>query len=275
MPSKMNLRKTVGRVIGERMSLMAKELVYGRRGEPFWLGSHRLRFVVGTRPVRAAYRNSHDVTARNDARQIEFFLNRVEPGDFLLDIGGHRGQYAVILAALAGGSGQVVSFEPDNIARKILLDNVALNNYAPRVTVEAIALSDSCGVKSFYSRGGDSMSSLARSGLGTNAHADDVIEQSVRTERLDDYITTRGLQFPKWIKLDTEGAEIAILRGAPNVLRSEAGIVCELHPYAWQEFGTSFQELLQIVWASGRTIRYLDESLRIENGPVYGAVVIS
>lgn len=265
----------IGRTAGEGRVAWLKRKFYGRRGEPFAVGSYRLRFVPGTRPVRALYRDSDDITVRNDARQLEFFSERVRQGDFVLDIGGHVGQYAVIFAALVGEAGRVISFEPDNMARVVLHRNIALNNYAGRVTVEELALSDTTGTQTFFSRGGDSMSSLARSGLGTNAHAHDVVEQSVKTERLDDYLTSRRLWCPNWIKLDTEGAEIAILRGAREVLRSGVCIMCELHPYAWQEFGTTFNELLQIVRECGRTIRYLDESLRIEDGPVYGAAIIS
>jgi hypothetical protein len=66
-----------------------------------------------------------------------------------------------------------------------------------------------------------------------------------------------------------------VLRGAREALRSAAVIVCELHPYAWSEFGTSFGELLEIVRDSGRAIEYLDRARRIEDGPGYGAVLIS
>jgi hypothetical protein len=60
-----------------------------------------------------------------------------------------------------------------------------------------------------------------------------------------------------------------------NVLRSTPLIVCELHPYAWNEFGTSFEDLNRLVRDAGRAVRYLDESRRIEDGPTYGAVLIS
>jgi len=79
---------------------------------------------------------------------------------------------------------------------------------------------------------------------------------------------------PDWIKLDTEGAEITILRGARAVLRSGTKIVCELHPYAWPEFGTSYGEFLSIVRDCGRSVHYFDESSSIEHA-TYGATIIS
>ncbi len=270
-----NFKKTLVKVLGQGSILAAKNLFYGGRGETIRFGAHQLRYVPGTRPIRLEYSDAPDATTRNDAKQLQFFWDRVQAGDFVLDIGGHKGQYAVLLGSLVGDGGQVVSFEPDEAAREVLLRNLALNSLEKRVKIEEIAFSDSDGTHSFFSRGGDSMSSLARSGLRKNAAALDVAEQSVTTMRLDDYLTRNNLGFPRWIKLDTEGAEINILRGAREVLKSGAVIVCELHPYVWNEFGVDFEELLQLVRECGRTIRYLDETQKIEDGAVYGAAIIS
>jgi FkbM family methyltransferase len=252
----------------------AKKFWYGDRGEPIQYRSHKLRFIPGTRPVRLHYGDSPDVTVRNDVKQITFFLENIRAGDFVLDVGGHFGQYAVLLGALTASSGRVVSFEPDPVARKILHSNLGLNGLSERVTVESLALFDTPGEHSFFSKGADSMSSLMRSGLGSNSGSSEVKEYRVKTVPLDDYLGERGLGMPRWIKLDTEGAEINILRGAREVLRSDATIVCELHPYAWEEFGTSFAELLEIVRRAGKTIEYLDRSIRITDGAFYGAAII-
>lgn len=269
------IKKIIRWAVGEAGIMAAKKLLYARKGEPIEYGPHKLRYLPGTRPIRLSYLNAPDVTNRNDARQQQFFLDMVKSGDSVLDIGGHHGQYAVLFASLVGPAGRVVTFEPDASAREVLRRNLDLNPCAASVRVEAIALSDNSGTHTFFSRGGDSMSSLARSGLGSNASAPGVTEQTVATMPLDDYLTANGLGFPQWIKLDTEGAEINILRGARQVLKSGAVIVCELHPYVWNEFGTTFEELLQIVHECGRSIRYLDEDLKISDGAVYGAAIIS
>jgi FkbM family methyltransferase len=222
------------------------------------------------------YLETGDASTRNELRQIEFFLENVRPGDIALDVGAHAGQYAVLLGTLAGAAGRVFSFEPDETARSFLIRNIALNKLGQRVSVEPVALSDQNGQHTFFSLGGNSMSSLARAGLGTASHSEAVSETIVRTMRLDDFVVNRGLPCPQWIKIDTEGAEILILKGAPQTLRCARGILCELHPYVWNEFGSTFDELLAIIEESGRTIRYLDPALNIaDDGPVYGTVVIS
>ena len=269
------LKDIVRRTLGDSAIKYAKLMLYSSKGEPIAYAGHRLRYVVGTRPVRMEYLNAADVTTRNDAKQLKFFLDHVKEGDIVLDIGGHNGQYAVLFSSLVGPRGAVVTFEPDECAIKILRRNLALNPCTTNVTVEKLALADKSGSHSFFSRGGDSMSSLARSGLGSNATATDVTEHTVETIALDDYLIAKQLGFPQWVKLDTEGAEVTILRGARKLLKSGTVVVCELHPYAWKEFGTSFEELLEIVSESGRTIEYLDGDLKIADGAVYGAVIIS
>jgi FkbM family methyltransferase len=224
--------------------------------------------------VRLKYRNDPDLTVRNDVRQLEFFCESVKSGDFVIDIGANVGQYAVLIGAIVGGSGKVVAFEPEQGARDLLVRNIELNNLGTRVKVEPFAVCDSAGEQTFYSRDGDMMSSLQRAGFGTNSELPDIHETIVQTVSLDDYLASNGLPEPQWLKIDAEGAEIQVLRGATRALHGGTRIVCELHPYAWDAFGSSFDELVTIVKAAGRTMRFLDDERDIANGPDYGAVLI-
>src|SRR6185503_4111089 len=131
-------------------------------------------------------------------------------GDFVLDVGGHVGQYAVLFASIVSDSGRIISFEPDQSARAILEKNLALNNLSRRVKVEPIALFEVEGTHLLFSGGhADATAALVRPSAKTEKHT--VLEQLVKTERLDDYLSSRDLKCPDWIKLDTEGAEINIL----------------------------------------------------------------
>jgi FkbM family methyltransferase len=257
-----------------RAIVAAKKILYGRRGEPITLGNHTLRYVPGTRPVRLRHANSPDETVRNDVRQIQYYLANVKPGEFLVDVGSNAGQYTVLFASLCGEGGRVIAFEPGAAARELLKENLALNGFENRVQIEAYALSDIAGRHVFYERGADAMASLERAGFGGDSSASDIEERMVETIALDDYLAERGLGTPNLVKIDTEGAEVKVLRGAVETLRGQSRIICELHPYAWSAFGSSYSELLEIVGLAGRSIRYLDTERRIDDGPVYGAVVI-
>lgn len=58
------------------------------------------------------------------------------------------------------------------------------------------------------------------------------------------------------------------------MLASSAGIVCELHPYAWAEFGNSLAELKELVASTGRRMRYLDQNEAIGDHAEYGTVLL-
>jgi hypothetical protein len=92
--------------------------------------------------------------------------------------------------------------------------------------------------------------------------------------RLDDYIANTNLPTPRWVKIDAEGAEIRILHGALKLLSSNAGIVCELHPYAWRDFGDTITDLKTLAAAAGRRIRYMDQNVELGDNPEYGTVFL-
>jgi FkbM family methyltransferase len=253
----------------------ARKLWYAGRGEGFDIAGHHLRYVTGTRPTRLKYRDDADVIVRNDVRQTEFLVENIKRGDFVVDIGASVGQYAIIIGAIVGPDGLVVAFEPERGARLLLERNVALNALGRRVKVEPFAVCDTDGERTFYSRDGDLMSSLERAGFGRNSGLRDIKSTTVSTVTLDNYLASANLGNPQWLKIDAEGAEIQILRGARRALYGDTRIICELHPYAWEAFDSTFDELVEMVAAAGRTMRYLDPARNLEQeGPDYGAVLI-
>ena len=259
----------------QRAVSIARKLWYAGRDEQLVVGGHRLRYTPGTRPTRLKYRDHADLTVRNDVRQLEYFCEHLRAGETIVDIGANYGQYTVLFAAFAGPAGKVVAFEPDPSARVLLERNVRINGFGPRVTIEPLAVSDASGTHEFFARPGGAMSSLQRAGLGTNAGAADVSRFQVDTVTLDDYLERHGPGDPDWLKIDAEGAEINILRGASRLMRGRTKIVCELHPYAWPSFGTTFEGLRALVSDARRSLRPLDPSTgSLEAGPQYGAVVI-
>ena len=259
--------------IRHKFTLALKNLAYGKRGEPYSIAGRRLRYLPGTRPVRVSYANSSNDNNRYDALQVQLLAERLREGDTAIDIGAHCGQYCILMAAMCGSSGTVVAFEPDHHARRVLTQNLELNSSIKRPTVEALAVSDAQGEAVLYSRGGNSQSSLARSGLGeTAARVAEIIV--VRLVTLDSYVQDKGLHQPRWVKIDTEGAEIRILKGAPKVLAGDTEIVCELHPYAWAGFGNSFEEQKALVRNAGRRMRYLDQHSEIGSDAKYGVVLL-
>jgi FkbM family methyltransferase len=224
-------------------------------------------------PVRLRYSRSQNRVARYDALQVAWLSAHLKEGDTAVDIGAHWGVYTILMAAKCGQTGHVVAFEPDPYAREVLLKNLGLNPRVKRPTVEVCACSNEIGEAMLFSRGGNSQSSLARSAVEFSAaHKPEEIRVPLVT--LDSYLSEHNLPEPRWVKIDTEGAEIRILKGAQKILAGNAGILCELHPYAWPEFGNTLAELKALAAAAGRRIRYLDQDAEVGEEAQYGTVFL-
>ena len=80
-------------------------------------------------------------------------------------------------------------------------------------------------------------------------YADDVLVQKcVTTRTLDSVVAERGWPFPDFIKLDTQGSELAILRGAPNCLARARAVMLEC---SVREYNRNAPRLADIVFFMG------------------------
>jgi FkbM family methyltransferase len=256
-----------------QLVLGLKRAFYSGRGEPYRIGEHTLRYLPGSRPVRLRYSRSPNSVARYDALQVAWLTNHLTEGDIAIDVGAHHGTYSVLMAAKCGQTGHVVAIEPDPYSREALVKNIGLNPGIKPPVVEACACSDEIGEATLFCRRGNSQSSLAWSPVEFSA-AERCEEIRVPLVTLDSYLSERNLPQPRCVKIDAEGAEIRILKGANQVLANNADIICELHPYAWPEFGNTLSELKDLAVAAGRRIRYLDKTAEIGEQAEYGTVLL-
>jgi FkbM family methyltransferase len=145
----------------------------------------------------------------------------VQPGDVVFDVGANVGAYSLIADRAAGGQCRIYAFEPSFSTFAQLSRNVALNGSAGRVLPLLIALSDTNGLITFnYSslHPGAAMHALGEpvDSLGRPFQA--ALSQPVLSYRMDDFIAQFGVPSPNHIKLDVDGVELKVLRGAPGVL---------------------------------------------------------
>ena len=146
---------------------------------------------------------------------------RLGPGGVFVDVGCSEGDFALIAARIVGPGGRVVAFEPDPGNVGVIRDNVALNGFA-WVEVHPIALSDRDGEAELFRSSVSGWHSL----LPGLEHRDrDVI--TVPVARLDSFALDRL----DMIKIDVEGAEVAVLEGArDSIARHRPVILLDTHP---------------------------------------------
>lgn len=219
-----------------------------RRALRILVDGQSVRFLWGTEPAI--------ISGRCAAFELQRFIEAVRPGNVVADVGAHAGTYTLLAAARVGPTGQVVAFEPDAAARWQLRANLSLNRFEDRVQVSAAAASDAEGTTTFFARPGETVGSLVppqRSDDPSAPHQ----PVSVDTLALDPFFAKLGRD-PDVVKIDVEGAEFAVLRGAERIVRSNACLFFEIHPYAWSTAGHSAEDLVQWLAARGRRMIELE-----------------
>jgi FkbM family methyltransferase len=124
------------------------------------------------------------------------------------DIGANVGYYTLVFSVLAGHAGKVFAFEPLPANVVFLRQHVRINR-CRNVRIFDVALSDFVGEAPFEEHKHREMGHLAASGI-LNVHC----------ETLDDLFCRGCISMPDVLKIDVEGAELAVLIGARTILQT-------------------------------------------------------
>jgi FkbM family methyltransferase len=154
---------------------------------------------------------------------VEMIKQQVTAGMRVLDLGAQSGFYSLLFSKLVGPSGSVVAFEPLPANYRLLEENLNLNRIT-NVTVERSAVADRSGEISFDFPV-DEPSLVA----GPVLESDNQGTFRVPSISIDDFIVQRRTPV-HFIKMDVEGAEGMVLRGAKRTLEEFHPILAiELH----------------------------------------------
>jgi FkbM family methyltransferase len=141
----------------------------------------------------------------------------------LLDVGSHRGDWTGEALRLSARPVQVHAFEPSSFSRAILMSRFAQRT---NVTVHPLALSNHSGTASFYSNGHAAGTNSLSSLSGSHAEV-------VGVGTLDEFLQQEHLESIAMIKIDSEGFDSLILRGAAACLTRGAVEVVQFE-YNWR-----------------------------------------
>jgi FkbM family methyltransferase len=149
----------------------------------------------------------------------------VKPGDTVIDVGASMGVYTLELARLVGPRGRVHAIEPDppSVAR---LEE--LRRARPNITLHPVALSDRSGTATLHIPmvGGRRVPTLASLSVPDWRVALDHVAVTVDLKPLDSIVP----QAPpvSFVKIDVEGHELGVLRGASATLRALPAMLVEI-----------------------------------------------
>ena len=177
------------------------------------------------------------------------------PGSVFLDVGAHIGYFSIKAAPQVGPAGRVVAFEPNPETLKLLRDNVAVNN-APNVVIEPIACTEREQTLQFYAAPtiNTGASSLSQQNANVSS-GESPRAYTVRGRPIDDVVRDLKLSRVDAIKIDVEGAEVSVLRGALQTLtRFHPKIVIEVIASQLASFQTTPEDVTALIKSAGYNV---------------------
>ncbi len=171
-------------------------------------------------------------SGRFEVSRLEALEALVNPGDHVWDIGAHKGYVSMALARRVGSAGSIVAFEPSGANLWFLRRHVDWNGLS-NVRILPVAVSDREGQELFGGRGS---SITFRLGQGS---------ERVRVTTLHVMQAEEALHSPDMIKIDVEGTEGAVLRGAADLLTEELLLFISIHNRS------CYDECRAVLWERG------------------------
>lgn len=142
----------------------------------------------------------------------------VKEGDAVYDIGANLGLWTLRMLERVGESGSVCAFEPNPETAERLESNIALSGHK-HAQIRALALGSENGTLTLYVP-----DDVGRSSLAAESDTDRKIDVPVRP--LDDIWMEQGRPHISFVKMDIEGAEPLVFRGAREFFKASRPVVC-------------------------------------------------
>lgn len=208
-------------------------------------------------PVDLAQRRFVSDGEMDETAMVEYFLEEIRhvDGDFL-DVGANVGIYSILFRDRIDDGSRALAFEPleSNVDR--IKSNAELNGIDD-IEVYPVALGDRNGKAEVHY-------DPSNVGAASLAARQGALRRTIDVRRLDD------LKLPSEnigiVKIDVEGAELDVLKGAKSTLSSSRpGLLVELHPEILDDRGQSLEGLLSLVADLGyREVELVAEGERVE-----------
>jgi FkbM family methyltransferase len=162
----------------------------------------------------------HGRAFKEDEALTRFLLRHIRDGAIFFDVGANLGYYTILAASLCGPGGRVHAFEPQRLLARHLRGSIERNAFADRVCLtEAAVGADHGGSAALFCAHDDEtfigIPSLLRHPWLEGGH-----EVTVPLISLDEYVREHGVSQVDGIKIDVEGAEMLVLEGMREILKT-------------------------------------------------------
>ncbi len=176
--------------------------------------------------------------------EIAFFRSRFGAEMIFVDVGANVGLYSALALSTPGFRGRVLAIEPHSESR-VYLHKTIRSNAAPAGAglISELAASDRPGTLTLYNN---------RENKGDNRLYPDSLlhgEETVGADSLDNICRRHGISTAQFIKIDVQGAEARVVRGASGLLgrSTECILMTEFWPYGLARCGSDGLEYLEML----------------------------
>jgi FkbM family methyltransferase len=161
-----------------------------------------------------------------EPRTTVLFERILRPGHSYVDVGAHVGYHSLVAARLVGAGGRIIAIDPQPYNCAKILTNAELNGFA-NITVVAAAVGEADGFISLKNQSRQDKARLTLTGPGVNDGALTFVVPKITLRWLLETYTLRPVNL---LKIDVEGFELEVLKGAGDTIRSIENIVLEVLP---------------------------------------------
>ena len=246
---KRKLAPVVGRLglrpLASRVYRLLLRVRYGRDG------------LAAVRQNGRTWKLHHEVGLRGEYQEfdtIQWLRRVVTAGDCVFDIGANVGQMTLEVAELVGPTGRVIAVEPAPGNVRLLRSHVEANGFADRVTIIEAACGEADGGTLTLHVSGDTPDSV---GSGHNVQgpqggdAGRWTAVDVPVVSVDGVCERLGVR-PTVLKIDVEGAELAVLTGSRRTLEQlRPAVRVGFHPFAFPDPAAATGDIRRLFAAGG------------------------
>jgi FkbM family methyltransferase len=198
-------------------------------------------------------------TGHLEPRTTALFERILRPGNSFIDVGAHVGYHSLVAARLVGESGRIFAIDPQPYNCAKILANAELNGFT-NLTVVAAVVAEANGFTALKNQSRQDKARLTLAGPGVNDGALTFVVPRITLRWLIETYTLRPVNL---LKIDVEGFELEVLKGAGDAVRAIENIVFEVLPgddadrsgaieRLLGDFGFQMFDVDGAVWRSGQ-----------------------
>jgi FkbM family methyltransferase len=179
-----------------------------------------------------------------DLDTFKFIKNFLRPGMVFFDCGAHIGIFSILASISVGNTGKVYAFEPTPETYKRLNENISINGLG-NINTFPLALGEKASQSFIYrlEASNEGMNSLAKQG----EKGEEIGVCSIYS--LDQILIEKNIPIPDLVKIDVEGSEFNLFKGAKQLLASEnpPTMIVELSRGTMKRFGYEPEDLVEYI----------------------------